>query len=365
VRGMKKISRKIGVFSVLLFLLLPLWGRGETKQKISLKGEPLINSFLKEDISAVVFSTKKGTLITYRGMISGFNHNLEGEKIKEEAVSAIKYTKEGKVKIRGTRLEGKQKLEETNYLNIKEEVINLLKKNADITIDKDTTYEGGSIGSYEEPKIVVVNNAKLLLKKDFKGYGVLILTGEDASSFYRLYMYDNAAWYGLIVSDIKNVGIYLKGKITPFYYLGGYKSNNCIIYKKKMLRYKKLYEKYKKLYEEKCTKKKLSLPPKSHISQGKASSWQCEIYKKYYLTYKKLYEKYKKLYEKCAQPPSNHQPKILGALILEGEGARISLSGAKILYCKEAIEEEICKKLIGKIGEKEILPLKLEEYKEE
>jgi len=355
VKMRKVISRIIGFFSILFFITLPLWGENGTKQKISLKGEPLISSFLKENISAVVFSTKEGTLTTYRGVISGLNHNLEGEKIKENAVSAIKYTKGGKAIINGTRLEGEEKLEKTNYLNIKEEIINLLKKNADITIDKDTTYEGGSIGSYDEPKIVVVNNAELLLKKDFKGYGVLILTGEGTSSFYRLYMYDNAIWYGLVISEIKKVGLRLEGNASlsrSRKYTGG----ECAIYKKKMLRYKKLYEKYKKLYEERCEN------PIS--SRKKISSWQCQIYKKYYLTYKKLYEKYKKLYDENCSPPSSAYPKILGAVLLEGEEASLYLRGAKILYCKDTIEEEICKKLIGKIGEKEVLPLKLEEYKE-
>ena len=360
---MKRIVKITSLlFLFFIFISLNLWSQ-TLKQKVSLKGEPLISSFLKKEIATVVFSAPQGGLLyTYRGLISGFNHDLTGKKLKENEITAIKYTQKGKVITRGTRLEGKGKIEKVVSLSLKKDVIDLLKKNADIVIDKDTTYgekEEENIGDLDDPKIVVVKNASLTLKKNFKGYGVLIFTG-NTGPFYRLYMYNNATWYGLIVSDCNRVGLYLKGKIIPIYGGEGTYINQCKIYKIRMLKYKKLYEKYKKLYEEYCKK------PSSLYKKRNITSWRCSLYKKYLSVYKRLYERYKKLYEECLKKPKKAGPAILGTVLIEGKKAYLYLYRAKILYCKEVVEEKICKKLIEeKIATSQVLPLKLEEYKEE
>ncbi len=357
---MKRIMKIIGILYVFfLFINLNLWSQVTLKQQVSLKGEPLISSFLKKEIATVVFSTPQdGLLYTYRGLISGFNHDLTGKKLEGNEITAIKYTQTGKVVIRGTSLEGKEKLEKTAYLNLKKDIIDLLKKNADIVIEKDTTYgekEEENIGDLDNPKIVVVRNAHLTLKKNFKGYGVLIFTG-NAGRFYRLYMYDNATWYGLVISDSDKIGFYLRGRIIPIY-RGKKVYNQCKIYKIRMSKYKILYERYKKLYERYCKK--------TSRYKRRFFSWRCQLYKRYYLIYKRLYEKYKKLYEKCSGKPEIGNPAVLGAVLLEGKKDYLYLYGAKILYCQEVIKEKIHKKLIEeRIATQEALPLKLEEYKE-
>jgi len=362
---MKRVMKIISVsFTFFIFVNLNLWSQeGSLKQKVSLKGEPLISSFLKKEIATVVFSAPQGGLLyTYRGLISGFNHDLTGKKLKGNEITAIKYSQKGRVITRGTRLEGKGKLEKVASLSLKKDVIDLLKKNADIVIDKDTTYgekEEENIGDLDDPKIVVVKNARLTLRKNFKGYGVLIFTG-NKGPFYRLYMYDNATWYGLVISDCNKAGFRLRGKIIPIYGKKGSYINQCKIYKIRMLRYKTLYERYKKLYEEYCQK-----PSPLHKKRN-LTSWRCSLYEKYLSIYKRLYEKYKKLYEKCSKKPEVSNPAILGAVLLEGRKAYLYLYGARILYCQEVVEEKICKKLIEeRIATSEVLPLKLEEYKEE
>lgn len=348
-----------------VFIQLNLWSQEVTlKQKVSLKGEPLISSFLKKEIATVVFSAPEGGLLyTYRGLISGFNHDLAGKKLEGNEITAVKYTQTGKVAIRGTRLEGKEKLEKVVSLSLKKDIIDLLKNNADIVIEKDTTYSGEkeeeNIGDLDDPKIVVVRNARLTLKGNFKGYGVLIFTG-NAGPFYRLYMYDNATWYGLVISDSDKIGFYLRGRIFPIYRGKRVYVNQCEIYRIKMLRYEKLYKKYKKLYEKYC---KNTSPL---YKKRRFFAWRCRLYEKYYLMYKRLYEKYKKLYEECSGKPGIGNPTILGAVLLEGKKDYLYLYGAKVLYCQEVIKEKICKKLIEeKIATEEVLPLKLEEYKEE
>jgi len=369
---MKRVMKIIGIsFIFFTFVNLNLWSQEESlKQKVSLKGEPLASSFLKKEIATVVFSAPQGGLLsTYRGLISGFNHDLTGKKLKGNEITAIKYTQKGKVIIRGTRLEGKGKLEKVTSLSLKKNIIDLLKKNADIVIDKDTTYgekEEKKIGDLDDPKIVVVKNARLKLKKNFKGYGILIFTG-NKGPFYRLYMYDNATWYGLVISDSDKIGFYLRGRVFPIYILPIYRRkpvypadvDQCELYRIRMLRYKTLYERYKKLYEKYC---KNTSPL---YKKGRFFTWRCRLYEKYYLMYKRLYEKYKKLYEECPKKPKAGNPTILGAVLLEGKKDYLYLYRAKILYCQEVVEEKICKKLIEeKIATSEILPLKLEKYKE-
>ena len=150
-------------------------------------------------------------------------------------------------------------------------LVEYLKKDADVVITKDTECDedgcvfsdggenaGYSLGTKKNPKIVVVDKARLVLKEDFKGYGVLILTGERKNvpqlgfadeikkekckitgktltdlfketkkrfrwnflsrvrKSLRLTMNDNAAWYGVVISDV-SYSMMVLGRQTYYY----------------------------------------------------------------------------------------------------------------------------------------------------
>ncbi|MBU1006296.1 MAG: hypothetical protein KKH08_01720, partial [Candidatus Omnitrophica bacterium] len=182
--------------------------------------------------------------------IDGHNHDLVGELVsasqQSEGIPGITTNVDKnqlliqKVAVDGTPVDVQY---ETDYVDIPA-LVDYLKDQADITITRDTVYKGGNIGSKEDPKVVIVDAARLKLMHDFEGYGILVLTGErkdnprwddeltaddidsDKSTLYnnlrqiateleldfpkeqrarrrlRLVMEDTSSWYGMIISDI-------------------------------------------------------------------------------------------------------------------------------------------------------------------
>ncbi len=71
---------------------------------------------------------------------------------------------------------------------------------ADITITSNTTYDGGTIGGPTDYQIVHLQDAKLFLQGDFKGYGLLVIEDTNpGGGLPELRMEDTAKWYGAIL----------------------------------------------------------------------------------------------------------------------------------------------------------------------
>jgi site-specific DNA-cytosine methylase len=175
--------------------------------------------------------------------IDGRNHTLEGELVGSGDKPAVATNVNSNQLFihRVTLINGKKYNVEKFDLSW---LVDQLKAQADIVIDKDTIYRGGSIGSPSDYKIVVVKGSRLRLTQDFEGYGILILTDERIDNpvwddenyigdvdwkgrkfvvllneigkllhfkYYvlprvrrrlRLVMEDTASWHGLIITDL-------------------------------------------------------------------------------------------------------------------------------------------------------------------
>ena len=80
------------------------------------------------------------------------------------------------------------------------EWLNYFKHVADYTITQDTTWQSTTIGSPSSYKVVYVDDAKLTLGTDFRGYGVLAIYDRNPNKTEPiLQMLSNATWYGLIL----------------------------------------------------------------------------------------------------------------------------------------------------------------------
>jgi hypothetical protein len=82
--------------------------------------------------------------------------------------------------------------------------VDYYKDYADITVDSPglTTWtEANNVGGPNDYKVVYVEDAKLLLKQNFKGYGILVLYDTTPGAGHaELRMEDAASWYGLIIA---------------------------------------------------------------------------------------------------------------------------------------------------------------------
>ena len=313
--------RKIIIGIIIIVLFFPIVLNAQEKI-VSVRGRPKSSKILKEEIGALTYMLPEDVKIGYlkvKGLdfplsvISGKNHDLEG-KVIGEGTAGVVFNK-AKIRIRRVKVEGNPPKQKSPYISLKRDVLEVLQKYADITITKDTTYNGGSIGSFDDPKIVVVDKAKLTLKGDFKGYGVLILTGEPTKTKkvdpQRLLMEDNAKWYGIIISDVKYIRIDLRGKksLVPI----------------QPLKVKKEFEKIKKF--------KKPIPPPKPPKLPK---------------------------------PTIHRVQIFGALLFESKIVYIRMKLADIFYSEKVIKDLICKKIIENEEKiKEVIPLEWEEYKEQ
>jgi hypothetical protein len=75
-----------------------------------------------------------------------------------------------------------------------------LRKNADIVIDEATVLENTTIGSSQDYKIVYVDDARLTLSADFRGYGILYIEDKNHNQEdHILDMLDNAKWHGVVL----------------------------------------------------------------------------------------------------------------------------------------------------------------------
>ncbi len=80
------------------------------------------------------------------------------------------------------------------------EWLNYFKHIADYTITQDTTWQSTTIGSPSNYKVVYVDDAKLTLGTNFRGYGVLAIYDRNPNKTEPiLQMLSNATWYGLIL----------------------------------------------------------------------------------------------------------------------------------------------------------------------
>ena len=202
--------RKMGVFIGVLVFLCFTFSLDAAEKKASVVGKKVVleELFKTTEIGAVTFMNSGKALKNSRlyiigkkynslkPTIDGRNHNLEGALLKKNPYKvhalSTNLKKKRYIRVWSVRLFGKKPNKNTKaeYLDIKE-IVDFLKKHADFTITKDTECdENGcrvlatkekveyNFGSKAHPKIVVVDGARLVLKGDFKGYGVLILTGD-------------------------------------------------------------------------------------------------------------------------------------------------------------------------------------------
>ncbi len=372
------MKKSVIIIIEILMFLLPFVNAQE--KVVSIKGKPKSSRILEKEIGAVTYIAPPSKSKFFRGyflltgfgkpkcVVSGKNHTLEGKAIKGGAIPGVVFLENARIGVRKIRLEGNPPKESTDYLFIKKDVLEFLKKYADIVITENKVYNGGTIGSFQNPKIVVVDSARLVLKKDFKGYGVLILTGNSSKKrnmgSLRLLMEDNAKWYGIVVADVKKVYLKLYGKkINPSLVPGCLKASSFIkgdldkdgdIDKDDL----NILLSYRNQPADKCPQCDLDGDGEITVLDSrklvlKCTNPHCAPGKKSFLSKKDIEEQMQR-------------PQIIGALLLESKIATVKLSYADILYSKEAVQDLVCKKIIENEEKiKEVVPLEWEEYKEE
>lgn len=258
---MRRVFLFILTFILLYFTGFNAFAGDKQSKKVSMVGQKVVLGEMVEQAGLITFMSGEpdstdsklhimGTRYDkVRPLVDGRDRYLDSGEIKkgQESVSSIaaNFTSKKSVDVENdVWLRGKDPKIGVNfdYLGIGE-MVGLFVKHADITIDKDTEYKGGTIGSLNDPKIVVVDGARLALKEDFKGYGILVLTGErekvpgafpdedsecavtgkklsdefreilsatrigwpsldNVRRGVRLTMDDSSAWYGLVISDV-------------------------------------------------------------------------------------------------------------------------------------------------------------------
>jgi hypothetical protein len=136
--------------------------------------------------------------------ISGYNHDLNGNVLTTGHKPAITLINEDNLTISNVTTTGIPEpiVDKVDEINVKY-YFDALKELADITIDTNTAYNGGTIGSPNDYKIVYLKDAKLWLKKDFKGYGILIIDDTNPGIGQpSLNIEDKAAWYGVVIGYV-------------------------------------------------------------------------------------------------------------------------------------------------------------------
>ncbi len=328
--------------------------------------------------------------------IDGRDHTLAGKLIdksihKTHSISTD-LTNRRNILVSTVTLLGKRPYRKirAEYLDVTD-IIDFLKEHKDVSITQDVECnENGCVlvkgkkkvkynfGTPSNPKIVVVEGARLTLKGNFKGYGILILTGERKKvpfSFYdefkkdavtgeslyqllldilkkvkgvfladlrrglRLVMEDNAFWGGVVISDI---GIdRTRYPLTKYLTIILGRQSSTSLPKEPII---------------KPIKPIKPLPSRPLL-------WNFFMEKAYAKTYRgkgklKPIEPVKPKPILPLPEPSKKRVKICGMVLIGGKLAIVKMGSADILYSKKAldsIDNNILKEL----------PFKWEEYKEE